>query len=116
MSVAPPDLTGNRADEKSGLPAIFFFPSGKKLAPFLRYKEEVYGADLLEYISKESTQYLDIDLDFYDELGYSEKDTVVFINKLKAEGVMDLSNFQVKNDLDPSKIRAQKSESNEYEN
>ena len=30
MSVAPPDLTGNRADEKSGLPAIFFFPSGNK--------------------------------------------------------------------------------------
>ena len=94
LTVAPPDLTGDRADEKSGLPAIFFLPSGKKLVPYMKYDNQAYGAELLEYIVKESTQDLKINIYKYDELGYSEEDAMAFLDKLKAEGVMDLKNFQ----------------------
>ena len=96
LTTAPPDLTGDRADEKTGLPAIYFFPSGNKLAPFLRYDNNAYGAELLEYIVENSKNDLYINLDLYEELGYGYEDTVAFLDKLKAEGVMDLENYKKK--------------------
>ena len=65
MSIPPPDLTGERAHEFAGLPAIYFFPSGQKSIPFIKFKEDPRGANILEFILEKSSQFLDIDLNLY---------------------------------------------------
>ena len=65
MSIPPPDLTGERAHEFAGLPAIYFFPSGQKTIPYIKLKEDPRGLNILEFILEKSSQFLDIDLDKY---------------------------------------------------
>ena len=62
MSIPPPDLTGDRAHEFAGLPAIYFFPSGQKTIPFTKFKEDPRGSNILSFIKEKSSQDLQIDL------------------------------------------------------
>ena len=90
MSIPPPDLTGDRAHEFAGLPAIYIFPSGHKSVPFTKFKEDPSGSKILSFIMEKSTQFLHIDLDEHEELGFSEIDKGNFMKLILAEGVMQL--------------------------
>ena len=55
MSIPPPDLTGDRATEFAGLPAIYFFPSGQKTIPYTKFKEDPSGKKILSFIKEKSS-------------------------------------------------------------
>ena len=62
MSIPPHDLTGDRATEFSGLPAIYFFPSGQKTIPFIKFKDDPRGSQILSFVKEKSSQNLQIQL------------------------------------------------------
>ncbi len=91
LSSPPEDLTGELEEYRgAGLPAMYIFPAGKKLPPYLAYAGVPEAGEMLAYIMKVITNDLKRSADDFKTLGTDEKDAEEFSYRIKNEGIIKL--------------------------
>ena len=107
MLPPPTDLTGEGTENLSGLPAIYFFPSGDKSMPYTNVMKEIYGFKIIEYIKDLSPHNLKINMNKYKEFGVTKNDQQTFVVYCAGEKAMDID-FSKNPNADPEMMKKAK--------